>query len=91
MKTKFLKVMLALGCAATIAAISTQAQAHRCCGTTYAYKCDGYHRYSGHTPYWQSGGIQGRPIKMVNGEFYFVQHCNRGYWRHCVWHRPCCS
>ena len=59
MKTKILKVMLALGCAATIAAISSQAQAHhRCCGTTYAYACDGYYPYSGHYPYWKSGGIQ---------------------------------
>lgn len=97
MKTKILKIMLAFGCAATIAAVSSEALAcHRSCHSsycckTYAYKCDGYQRYSGHYPFWKSGGIQGRPVKYVNGEYIYVQHCTKGYWKHHVWHRPCCS
>jgi hypothetical protein len=94
MKTKILNVLLALGCAASIAAISSQAQAHHgCCGTTSAYVGNGYYHYSGHYPYGKSGYVQGRPVKYVDGDYYFVQHCNKGhyYHHHHKWHRPCCS
>lgn len=101
MKSKIIKMVFALGCAVSIAAISIPAQAHyRCCNTqVYAYKCNGYYRYDGRPPFYVSGDVQGRPVKLVDGNLYFVQKCTKGYYthywshhhKHYVWHRPCCK
>lgn len=88
MKSAILKTLLAIGCAVSITAISTQAQAchrshHPCCKTVLAFHGNGYHHYSGHKH-------QGRPVKLVNGEYVIVQKCVGGYWKHHVWHRVHC-
>jgi len=92
MKTKIVNVVLALGCALGIAAVSNSALAHHCYTKhVYAYQGSEYHRYSGHHPFYMSGDIQGRPVKNVHGNWYVVRHCNSGYWHHHVWHRPSCA
>ena len=88
-KTNLKKVLLTLGCAASIAVVSGQALACVCrhgCPPEYTYKCDGYYRFYGYR-----SDFQCRPVIVVYGSYVFVQKCTSGYWRHQVSRRPCCS
>ena len=91
MKNKIVKMMLALGCAVTFAAVSGQALAH-CCKhhsyRSYAYYGCQYHRICGHM---MSHHIQGRPVIYMNGEYVYALKCSHGYWKHHVWHCARCS
>lgn len=103
MKNAMLKIMLALGITASLAAVSTQAQAGGCCykkptcynrcyQTTLAFHGCGYQSYMKRSCCNLSGGYyQGRPVNVINGDAYYVRHCTSGYWYHHKWHRPYCS
>jgi hypothetical protein len=66
--------------------------ASSCCGhcSVYAYRGCGYHRFI--RPHAGTfGEVEGRPVKYVDGGYYYVQKCSSaGYWHH-RWHRAFCS
>lgn len=86
MKPTLFKMALALGCAVSIAAISSSAQAYRYHGNGYRY---GYHHGYVHRDYY-------RPVyrHYYRQPYYYNNYYNyggrckwvNGYWRHGVWH-----
>jgi hypothetical protein len=75
MKNLIAKVVLALMCAGSFAAISSEAQA-------YYYYHNGYHRYYYGHPYYRTY-YRAYPR-------YYGRRCVGGYWRNHVWHPRRC-
>jgi len=77
MKKTLLKIMLTLGCAVTLGAVTMDASA-------YYYRNYGYHRY--YTGYHHNYYYSGHPGYYRTG--YHAGRC--GFWRHGVWYRTAC-
>jgi hypothetical protein len=81
MKATFYKIMLTLGCAGTVAAVSGEAQAYY------------YRTYHGHRYYYTApvNRVYYRSNYHYRSGYYGVRKkCAGGYWRRGVWHPVHC-